>query len=102
MIGTCTFWHSVKAYGFITAQDGTQYFLHITNFEKGKTPVLGGLIYFELGQPQRAELRLQCVSARYARPLEVKMAGGQVGRTANVSYAASMTDSVKAGNGGAR
>ncbi len=74
MIGTCTFWNNQRGYGFVTAQDGTQYFLHISNFERGKTPVLGAYISFELGQPLRQKMQLQAVNAHFATAEEARRA----------------------------
>jgi cold shock CspA family protein len=85
MIGVCNFWNNPRGFGFLTAPDGEQYFLHITNFTRGKSPVSGAYIYFELGEPVKQGMKLQAVAARYAEPLEVKMAGGQTGRDANAA-----------------
>jgi cold shock CspA family protein len=85
MIGVCNFWNTPRGFGFLTAHDGEQYFLHITNFTRAKSPVRGAYIYFELGEPVKPGMKLQAVAARYAEPLEVKMAGGQMGRYTNAA-----------------
>ena len=72
MIGTCTFWQNQRGYGFITASDGTQYFLHISNFERGKTPVLGAFVSFVLGQPLRPGMKLQAINAKFATAEETR------------------------------
>jgi cold shock CspA family protein len=71
MVGVCNFWNNPRGFGFVTAPDGEQYFLHITNFSRGKSPVPGAYIYFELGEPVKSGMKLQAVAARYAEPLEV-------------------------------
>ena len=72
MIGVCTYWNNVRAFGFIT-HEGEQIFLHIKNFEKGKTPVLGSYIYFEMGAAVSQDKKPQAISARPANLQELKM-----------------------------
>lgn len=75
MIGICTFWNNSKGFGFVSNQVGEQIFLHITNFEKGRTPVLGSYVYYEIGPPTKSGTKPQCVSARPANLQELKMSG---------------------------
>ena len=73
MLGTLTYWNNIRGFGFVSSQDGVQVFLHISNFEKGRTPVLGSYIYFEIGPPTKGGTKPQCVSARPANVQELKM-----------------------------
>ncbi len=87
MMGTCTFWQNQRGYGFITAPDGTQYFLHISNFERGKTPVRGALISYVLGEPLHAGTKLQAINAKFATAEEIKQAQIHAGAGALASGA---------------
>jgi cold shock CspA family protein len=79
MIGRITYWNNPKGFGFITVAntDGratfqTQYFFHHSNFRSGETPVLGGIVVFNLGEPVALGKRIQAVGIRYASPAEIE------------------------------
>jgi len=77
MVGRITHWNAEKGYGFVTVSkhDGPgkfveQYFFHRTNF-LDETPVLGGIVIFQLGEPVRVGKKIQAVAVRYANREEV-------------------------------
>jgi len=72
MIGVVTFWNNARGFGFLTDSTGTQHFLHIKNFERGKTPVLSAYISFVLGPPLQPGRALQAVNAKCATAEEIK------------------------------
>jgi len=84
MIGRITHWNNQKGYGFITIQktDGygtfqEQYFFHRSNFKHSETPVLGGIVVFNLGEPIAEGKKIQAVGIRYATPSEIQEAQQQ-------------------------
>lgn len=82
MIGKITYWNNLRGYGFIAhsttdpdtgATFQTQYFFHMSNFEKNQAPVLDALVSFNLGQPMsKLNKRVQAVNVRFASPEEIK------------------------------
>jgi cold shock CspA family protein len=74
MLGTVTFYHPKRGYGFITVTNGTEYFFHVSNFTPGSTPVVGAIVHFILGQPVRGGSRLQGLNVRYAFVEEINKA----------------------------
>ena len=81
MIGRITHWNNKKGYGFVTVKktegEGTfqeQYFFHNSNFKYGETPVLGGIVVFNLGEPIAEGKKIQAVGIRYATPTEIQEA----------------------------
>jgi len=72
MVGTITFWHDTKAYGFLTVANGDQFFFHITQFkEKDHKPVRGAICSFALGKPIADGKKIQAIDVRFAHPHEV-------------------------------
>jgi cold shock CspA family protein len=78
MIGRITYWNNPKGYGFITvstteqgATIQSQYFFHYKNFICGETPVLDGMVVFNLGHPIASGKKVQAVGIRYATPAEI-------------------------------
>jgi len=79
MIGRITHYNSVRLYGFVTVttQVGAgrtqqQYFFHKSNFVDDDTPVLGGIVVFNLGEPVAIGKKIQAVGVRYATPAEIE------------------------------
>jgi cold shock CspA family protein len=79
MIGRITYWNNPKGFGFITVvntdDNGTfqkQYFFHHSNFRSGETPVLGGIVVFNLGEPVAIGKKIQAVGVRYATAAEIE------------------------------
>ncbi len=97
MIGRITYWNNPKGFGFITVANtdgnGTfqqQYFFHHSNFRSGETPVLGGIVVFNLGEPVAIGKKIQAVDVRYATSAEIEQ----------TNYVRSLTagaDALKAG-----
>jgi cold shock CspA family protein len=50
-----------RKFGFILRDDGTEFFFHQINFEKG-TPALGQRVEFELGDPVKLGMPKQAVN----------------------------------------
>jgi cold shock CspA family protein len=81
MIGRITYWNNPKGFGFITVANtdgnGTfqqQYFFHHSNFSSDETPVLGGIVVFNLGEPVSIGKRIQAVGVHYASSTEIEQA----------------------------
>lgn len=80
MIGRITHWNNQKGYGFITVQnrDGRgmfqeQYFFHHSNFANSiETPMLGGIVVFNLGEPIAEGKKIQAIGIRYATRAEME------------------------------
>jgi cold shock CspA family protein len=72
MIGTITYWHDRKGFGFLTVSSGEQFFFHITHFkEKDHKPVKGAICSFALGTPIANTKKVQAVDVRFAKPQEI-------------------------------
>jgi|SRR5712664_619264 len=81
MIGCITYWNNPKGFGFVTvaSTDGNgtfhqQYFFHHSNFKSDETPVLGGVVVFNLGEPVAIGKKIQAVGVRYATRAEIEQA----------------------------
>ena len=61
MKGTVKFYDSTKRYGFISAEDGKEYFVHETGLEEGVTIAENDKVEFEVEQgdkgPKAAKVR---------------------------------------------
>lgn len=53
MKGSIKFFNEGKGYGFVTADDGKDYFVHITGVEQGYNPRDGDAVSFEVEQGDR-------------------------------------------------
>ena len=79
MIGRITYWNNPKGFGFITVastdSNGAfqqQYFFHHSNFRSSETPLLGGIVVFNLGEPVAIGKKIQAIGIRYATPAEIE------------------------------
>lgn len=62
MKGTVKFFNSGKGYGFITGEDGKDYFVHITALNDQKIDE-NDTVTFEVGQGDRGELAVNVQKA---------------------------------------
>lgn len=57
--GVVKFFNTSKSYGFITGDNGTDYFFHISGIEGGKVLREGDKVSFETEQGDRGEKAVQ-------------------------------------------
>jgi len=95
MIAVCNFWNNARGFGFVTDSTGTQHFLHIKNFERGKTPVLSAYISFVLGPPLNPGRALQAVNAKFATAEEIKQSQAEKNQTGMHTLAAPQAGGVQ-------
>ena len=80
MQGTITFYNNQRGFGFITVPDGRQYFFHVSHFTKGESPVLEGLVEFEIAPPVAVGKKPQAVRVRYRTPPDDAILNGFAGK----------------------
>lgn len=69
---TLTYYNSSKGFGFLTTQEGEQYFFHASNFEKNCQPVVGATVKFLVGPAIAVGKKEQALGVRYPRVDEVR------------------------------
>lgn len=65
MKGTISYLQSDRGFGFITTIQGEKFFFHVSHFEKGSEPILGGLVDFEIAPPIALGKKPMAVKVRY-------------------------------------
>jgi cold shock CspA family protein len=92
MLGHISFWNNIRGFGFITVtrkeNDATiheQFFFHNSNFKRGETPVLNGIVIFGLGEPVAIGKKVQAVAIRYATPQEIAGHNGGLIRQGSIA-----------------
>ena len=66
--GKIKFFNNQKGYGFISADNGSEYFAHINQVRDNILPVKGDRVLFELDKDRIGRLRAQRIVVLGARP----------------------------------
>jgi cold shock CspA family protein len=63
-LGKITLYNELKGWGFITRDDGEQFFFHVSNKVRNFLPALGARVQFELAAPITLGKKEQAVHVR--------------------------------------
>lgn len=76
MFGKITFYNPAKGFGFVTTDDGANFFYHISNFKAEEQNILahavGGYVVFNVGPGIKEGKKRQAIAVRFASREEIE------------------------------